>query len=63
MERKDQEADAEEELKEVFKVFDKDQKGYISATEPSYMDPEYVLPQELTSKSDLYSYGVLLFLL
>ncbi|XP_047945565.1 calmodulin-like protein 8 isoform X1 [Salvia hispanica] len=29
----DQETDAEEELKEAFKVFDKDQNGYISATE------------------------------
>ncbi|KAH9682412.1 calmodulin-like protein 8 [Citrus sinensis] len=28
-----QETDAEEELKEAFKVFDKDQNGYISATE------------------------------
>ena len=30
-----QETDAEEELKEAFKVFDKDQNGYISATEVS----------------------------
>lgn len=28
-----QETDAEEELKEAFKVFDKDQNGYISASE------------------------------
>lgn len=28
-----QETDAEEELKEAFKVFDKDQNGYISAEE------------------------------
>lgn len=28
-----QETDAEEELKEAFKVFDKDQNGYISANE------------------------------
>lgn len=31
-----QETDAEEELKEAFKVFDKDQNGYISASEVSY---------------------------
>ena len=30
---KNQETDAEEELKEAFKVFDKDQNGYISANE------------------------------
>lgn len=28
-----QDTDAEEELKEAFKVFDKDQNGYISANE------------------------------
>lgn len=28
-----QENDAEEELREAFRVFDKDQNGYISATE------------------------------
>ncbi|CAN1841373.1 Calmodulin-like protein 8 [Linum perenne] len=33
MARKIKETDAEEELKEAFKVFDKDQNGYISATE------------------------------
>ncbi|KAK6282574.1 hypothetical protein POUND7_016399 [Theobroma cacao] len=27
---------------------------------PGYMDPEYVITQELTDKSDVYSYGVLL---
>lgn len=27
---------------------------------PGYMDPEYVVTQELTEKSDVYSYGVLL---
>ncbi|KAA0037116.1 putative receptor-like protein kinase [Cucumis melo var. makuwa] len=27
---------------------------------PGYMDPEYVITQELTEKSDIYSYGVLL---
>ncbi|GMI83665.1 hypothetical protein like AT1G49730 [Hibiscus trionum] len=27
---------------------------------PGYMDPEYVVTQELTDKSDVYSYGVLL---
>ncbi|XP_039138947.1 probable receptor-like protein kinase At1g49730 [Dioscorea cayenensis subsp. rotundata] len=27
---------------------------------PGYMDPEYVVTQELTEKSDIYSYGVLL---
>ncbi|KAM7251489.1 hypothetical protein ACFE04_023372 [Oxalis oulophora] len=27
---------------------------------PGYMDPEYVITQELTEKSDVYSYGVLL---
>lgn len=27
---------------------------------PGYMDPEYVTTQELTEKSDIYSYGVLL---
>ncbi|XP_039006556.1 probable receptor-like protein kinase At1g49730 [Hibiscus syriacus] len=27
---------------------------------PGYMDPEYVIAQELTDKSDVYSYGVLL---
>ncbi|XP_074581061.1 putative receptor-like protein kinase At1g49730 [Curcuma longa] len=27
---------------------------------PGYMDPEYVVTQELTQKSDIYSYGVLL---
>ncbi|XP_047329727.1 probable receptor-like protein kinase At1g49730 [Impatiens glandulifera] len=27
---------------------------------PGYMDPEYVIMQELTDKSDVYSYGVLL---
>ncbi|XP_059448527.1 probable receptor-like protein kinase At1g49730 [Corylus avellana] len=27
---------------------------------PGYMDPEYVVSQELTEKSDVYSYGVLL---
>lgn len=27
---------------------------------PGYMDPEYVTTQELTQKSDIYSYGVLL---
>ncbi|KAG1363196.1 putative receptor-like protein kinase, partial [Cocos nucifera] len=27
---------------------------------PGYMDPEYVVTQELTDKSDIYSYGVLL---
>lgn len=31
-----QETDAEEELKEAFKVFDKDQNGYISASEVSH---------------------------
>lgn len=30
-----QETDAEEELKEAFKVFDKDQNGYISANDVS----------------------------
>jgi calcium-binding protein CML len=30
-----QETDADEELKEAFKVFDKDQNGYISASEVS----------------------------
>ena len=34
----DQETDAEEELKEAFKVFDKDQNGYISATEVYFME-------------------------
>ncbi|XP_048440522.1 calmodulin-like protein 11 isoform X2 [Pyrus x bretschneideri] len=33
MANKMKETDAEEELKEAFKVFDKDQNGYISATE------------------------------
>ena len=33
-----QETDAEEELKEAFKVFDKDQNGYISASEVKYHD-------------------------
>nr|POE67941.1 calmodulin-like protein 8 [Quercus suber] len=33
MAKKMKETDAEEELKEAFKVFDKDQNGYISATE------------------------------
>ncbi|CAN6462965.1 unnamed protein product [Victoria cruziana] len=33
MARKTKETDAEEELKEAFKVFDKDQNGYISAEE------------------------------
>lgn len=33
--KKTQETDAEEELKEAFKVFDKDQNGYISANEVS----------------------------
>lgn len=33
MARKMKETDAEEELKEAFKVFDKDQNGYISANE------------------------------
>ncbi|KAK8924189.1 hypothetical protein KSP39_PZI019645 [Platanthera zijinensis] len=33
MARKIKETDAEEELKEAFKVFDKDQNGYISAAE------------------------------
>lgn len=33
MARKIKETDAEEELKEAFKVFDKDQNGYISASE------------------------------
>ncbi|KAK9988403.1 hypothetical protein SO802_028642 [Lithocarpus litseifolius] len=27
---------------------------------PGYMDPEYIVSQELTEKSDVYSYGVLL---
>ncbi|KAJ8572366.1 hypothetical protein K7X08_008877 [Anisodus acutangulus] len=27
---------------------------------PGYMDPEYVITQELTEKSDIYSYGVVL---
>ncbi|GMY06062.1 probable receptor-like protein kinase At1g49730 [Fagus crenata] len=27
---------------------------------PGYMDPEYIVTQELTEKSDVYSYGVLL---
>ncbi|KAJ3681507.1 hypothetical protein LUZ60_015996 [Juncus effusus] len=27
---------------------------------PGYMDPEYMITQELTEKSDIYSYGVLL---
>ncbi|KAK4747813.1 hypothetical protein SAY87_014399 [Trapa incisa] len=27
---------------------------------PGYMDPEYIVSQELTEKSDIYSYGVLL---
>ncbi|KAK4742322.1 hypothetical protein SAY87_000323 [Trapa incisa] len=27
---------------------------------PGYMDPEYIVTQELTEKSDIYSYGVLL---
>ncbi|KAG4114087.1 hypothetical protein ERO13_D12G023950v2 [Gossypium hirsutum] len=27
---------------------------------PGYMDPEYVVTHELTDKSDVYSYGVLL---
>ena len=31
----------------------------IQAT-PGYVDPEYVVTQELTAKSDVYSYGVLL---
>lgn len=31
-----QENDVEEELKEAFKVFDKDQNGFISATEVTY---------------------------
>lgn len=31
-----QETDAEEDLKEAFKVFDKDQNGYISASEVLY---------------------------
>ena len=35
-----QETDAEEELKEAFKVFDKDQNGYISAEEVS-INPYY----------------------
>lgn len=34
--KKKQETDAEEELKEAFKVFDKDQNGYISATEVDF---------------------------
>ncbi|KAL6955204.1 hypothetical protein U1Q18_047024 [Sarracenia purpurea var. burkii] len=33
MARKMKESEADEELKEAFKVFDKDQDGYISATE------------------------------
>ncbi|KAF5206380.1 Calmodulin-related protein [Thalictrum thalictroides] len=33
MAKKMKETDADEELKEAFKVFDKDQNGYISATE------------------------------
>lgn len=33
----EQDTDAEEELREAFKVFDKDQNGYISATEVSYL--------------------------
>lgn len=31
-----QETDAEEELREAFKVFDKDQNGYISANEVNF---------------------------
>ncbi|KAH9322882.1 hypothetical protein KI387_017521 [Taxus chinensis] len=30
---------------------------------PGYMDPEYVITQQLTLKSDVYSYGVLLLVL
>ena len=33
---KNQETDAEDELKEAFKVFDKDQNGYISANEVNF---------------------------
>ena len=32
----DQEIDVEEELKEAFKVFDKDQNGFISASEVKF---------------------------
>lgn len=32
-----QDTDSEEELKEAFKVFDKDQNGFISAAEVRYL--------------------------
>ncbi|XP_024951770.2 calmodulin-like protein 8 isoform X1 [Citrus sinensis] len=38
MARKMKENEAQEELKEAFKVFDKDQDGYISPNEWSFMD-------------------------
>ncbi|KAE8707245.1 putative receptor-like protein kinase [Hibiscus syriacus] len=34
--------------------------GLAHASKDGYMDPEYVLTHELTDKSDVYSYGVLL---
>jgi len=36
--RKIKESEAEEELKEAFRVFDKDQDGYISASEVKFVD-------------------------
>jgi len=63
MARKMKETDAEEELKEAFKVFDKDQNGYISASEVRHFDinisnNKMVLIQSLTSMFQFFPFFV-----
>ncbi|CAI0557333.1 unnamed protein product [Linum tenue] len=42
-------------------IFQSLSRGLIKCSKfPGYMDPEYVVTQELTEKSDVYSYGVVL---
>lgn len=42
MARKMRDTDSEEEIKEAFKVFDKDGNGFISAAELRYVTPHFV---------------------